>query len=131
MKSFFRFFSVLVKVRMLRENKELYEFGNFRLDVGERKLYCISGESNGSLPEKAFQTLVYLVRNSGTLVGKQELLSAIWPDTIVEENNLGKAIHAIRQHLGEKSRVSSNQPAAIAERDLVCLQFSVCILVSS
>ncbi len=92
---------------MSRENKELYEFGDFRLDVAERKLWRIDGESNGSLPEKAFQTLVHLVRNGGTLVGKQELLSAVWPDTIVEENNLGKAIHAIRQQLGEKGGANS------------------------
>ena len=92
---------------MSRENKELYEFGDFRLDVAERKLYRLDGKMNGLLPEKAFQTLVHLVRNSGTLVGKQELLSAVWPDTIVEENNLGKAIHAIRQHLGEKVAANS------------------------
>jgi DNA-binding winged helix-turn-helix (wHTH) protein/tetratricopeptide (TPR) repeat protein len=92
---------------MSRENKELYEFGDFRLDVAERKLCRLSGKMNGLLPEKAFQTLVYLIRNSGTLVGKQELLSAVWPDTIVEENNLGKAIHAIRQHLGEKGGANS------------------------
>ena len=92
---------------MWRETKELYEFGDFRLDVGERKLWRLNGDSNGSLPEKAFQTLVYLVRKSGTLVGKEELLSAIWPDTIVEENNLGKAIHAIRQYLGDRGGVTS------------------------
>lgn len=82
---------------------ELYEFGKFRLDVGEHKLVRIGGSEKGSLPEKAFQTLVYLVRNSGTLVSKDELIAAVWQDTVVEENNLGKAVHAIRQFLGEKA----------------------------
>ncbi len=88
---------------MPRGNKELYEFGDFRLDVGERKLVRLDGFRNGSLREKAFQTLVYLVRNSDVLIPKDELLSAVWPDTTVEENNLGKAIHAIRHCLGEKT----------------------------
>jgi len=86
---------------MSRDSKELYEFGVFRLDVGERNLERLDGP-NGSIPEKAFQTLVHLVRNSGALVTKEELLSVVWPDTIVEENNLGKAIHSIRHVLDEK-----------------------------
>jgi len=89
---------------VMKEARELYEFGDFRLDVGERKLERLDGIRNGSLQEKAFQTLVYLVRNTSTLISKEELLDAIWPDTIVEENNLGKAIHAIRHFLGENSK---------------------------
>ena len=81
---------------------ESFEFGDFLLDVGERKLVRRDGVTNGALPEKAFQTLVHLVRHGGTLLTKEELLLAVWPDTIVEENNLGKAIYAIRQCLGER-----------------------------
>lgn len=83
-------------------SSESFEFGDFLLDVGERKLVRRDGVTNGALPEKAFQTLVHLVRHNGTLLTKEELLSAVWPDTIVEENNLGKAIHAIRHCLGER-----------------------------
>ncbi|HVF30778.1 MAG TPA: winged helix-turn-helix domain-containing protein [Pyrinomonadaceae bacterium] len=89
---------------MPRRTDEIYEFGDFRLDVGQRKIERTDDSQNGSLPEKAFQTLLHLVRNSGTLVLKDELLSVIWPDTVVEENNLGKAVHAIRHFLGEGSR---------------------------
>lgn len=81
---------------------ESFEFGDFLLNVGERKLVRRDGVMNGALPEKAFQTLVHLVRRGGTLLTKEELLLAVWPDTIVEENNLGKAIHAIRRCLGER-----------------------------
>ncbi len=86
---------------MPQEVKELYLFGSFRLDVGEHTLERIDGLSNGSLPDKAFQTLVYLVRNNAQLVTKEALLQAVWPNTIVEENNLDKSIHAIRRVLGE------------------------------
>jgi len=83
---------------------EIYEFGEFRLDVGEHRLERLTGDSDGSLPEKAFQTLVTLLRNSGTLLTKEQLLTTIWPDTVVEENNLGKAVHAIRNFLGPGSQ---------------------------
>ena len=87
---------------MSQENKELYEFGPFRLDVGEHSLKRSDGSKNGQLPEKAFQALVILVRNSGRLLTKQELIDQVWPDSFVEENNLDKCVHAIRHVLGEK-----------------------------
>lgn len=90
---------------MSKESKEIYEFGPFRLDVGEHLFQRIDGAQNVPLPEKAFQTLVILLRNQGRLVTKAELLDAVWPDSFVEENNLDKAIHAIRHTLGEKAAV--------------------------
>ena len=80
---------------------EVYEFGEFRLDVGERTLERGQGGERICIPEKAFQTLVHLVRNSGALVTRDALLSAVWPGVIVEEGNIGKVIHAIRRALGE------------------------------
>lgn len=87
---------------MSKDAKEIYEFAGFRLDIREHVLERLEGEKVESIPEKAFQTLAHLVRNSGNLITKEELLSAVWPDTIVEENNLDKAIHVIRHVLGEK-----------------------------
>jgi DNA-binding winged helix-turn-helix (wHTH) protein len=86
---------------MERQRAEIYEFGPFRLDVGEHKLTRFDGPCSGSLPEKAFRTLVHLVRQGGTLVTHDELLEAVWPDTVVEKNNLGKAVHAVRSFLGD------------------------------
>jgi DNA-binding winged helix-turn-helix (wHTH) protein/tetratricopeptide (TPR) repeat protein len=100
----FCFFSGQRETRMLNERNELYEFDGFRLDVAERKLERLDGSTGAQLPEKAFQTLVHLVRNSGNLITKDELLAAVWPETAVEENNLGKAVHAIRHRLGEQGR---------------------------
>lgn len=84
---------------MSREKSEIYEFEQYRLDVGEHRLQLLSGGVIGSLPEKSFQTLVVLLRNRGALVTKEELMNAVWPNAVVEENNLGKAIHVIRQFL--------------------------------
>ena len=98
---------------MTREVKESYEFEGFRLDVGERKLLRLDGPTVGSIPEKAFQTLVHLLRNPGTLLTKDELLQTVWHDVVVEENNLVKAIYALRRFLndtGEKPKYIETVP---------------------
>ena len=79
---------------------EVYEFNSFRIDAGQRLLWN-RGEPVALTP-KVFDTLFYLVRNAGKTVTKDELMAAIWPDTIVEENNLNKNISVLRQLLGEK-----------------------------
>jgi DNA-binding winged helix-turn-helix (wHTH) protein/TolB-like protein/Flp pilus assembly protein TadD len=86
---------------MSNEIRELYEFGTFRLDVGER-LLTREGQ-RVPLSEKAFDTLCALVRRGNHLVRKEDLLSEVWPDVIVEENNLDKNISLLRQVLGERT----------------------------
>ena len=92
---------------------EIYEFGGFRLDIGEHKLMRLDGQVNGSIPEKAFQTLIHLVRHHGALLTKDELLRTVWPDVVVEENNLVKAVYAIRRFLddiGERPKYIETVP---------------------
>jgi DNA-binding winged helix-turn-helix (wHTH) protein/TolB-like protein/Flp pilus assembly protein TadD len=86
---------------MSNVNRELYEFDKFRLDVAER-LLSREGE-RVPLSEKAFDTLRVLVRRGNHLVRKDELLSEVWPDAIVEENNLDKNISLLRRVLGERT----------------------------
>lgn len=85
---------------MAHANRELYEFDKFRLDVAER-LLSREGE-RVALAEKAFDTLCALVRRGNRLVRKDELLNEVWPDAIVEENNLDKNVSLLRQVLGER-----------------------------
>jgi len=80
---------------------EVYEFGEFRLDVGERMLELRQRRERVPMPEKAFRTLVHLVRHHGALVTRDAILSTVWPGTFVEEGNIGKVVHAIRRALGE------------------------------
>ena len=75
-----------------------YEFGPFRLVPEERLL--LRNTQVIHLTPKVFDTLVALVQNSGRLLPKRELLELIWPDSVVEENNLTQAISAIRKALG-------------------------------
>jgi DNA-binding winged helix-turn-helix (wHTH) protein/tetratricopeptide (TPR) repeat protein len=80
---------------------EIYEFGNFQVDAGRRLLLGVDG-GPVSLAPKAFETLLYLVRHSRIVIEKEALMKAIWPDTIVEENNLNQNISALRRVLGGK-----------------------------
>ena len=83
---------------------ELYEFGPFRLDPRERLLR--RQEETLSLTPKAFDTLLALVRNSGHLLLKDELMKAVWPDSFVEEVNLSQNISLLRKTLGDTAQGS-------------------------
>jgi DNA-binding winged helix-turn-helix (wHTH) protein/Tol biopolymer transport system component len=82
-----------------RDTPQLYEFGPFRLEPTERKL--LRGSETVELTPKAFDTLLILVRNSGHLLEKDELLTMLWPDTFVEEGSLSNNIFLLRKALGE------------------------------
>src|SRR5262245_9149081 len=84
---------------MNQQTKQLYEFGRFRLDAGER-LLLRDGEAI-SLTPKAFDLLLVLVAGHGHLQEKEELFKAVWPDTFIEESNLTSNIALIRKTLGE------------------------------
>src|ERR1700693_6104923 len=77
--------------------KELYEFGSFQLDPGERLLLC-EGRPVPMTP-KDFDMLVALVARSGHLVEKEELMKAVWPDSFVEEGNLCVTVSLLRKAL--------------------------------
>jgi DNA-binding winged helix-turn-helix (wHTH) protein len=81
--------------------KRFYVFGVFRVDATERVLFGEKGVV--PLTPKAFDTLLALVENSGHVLGKQELMEKVWPDSFVEENNLAQYISVLRRALGEES----------------------------
>jgi eukaryotic-like serine/threonine-protein kinase len=84
---------------MGRPAKQLYEFGPFRLDAGERLL--LREGKPARLTIRAFDLLLVLVENNGHVVEKEELMKAVWPDSVVEEANLTVQISALRKVLGE------------------------------
>jgi TolB-like protein/cytochrome c-type biogenesis protein CcmH/NrfG len=80
-------------------NADTFEFGPFRLLVQRREL-LLRGQPV-ALGPRAFDLLAVLVRRQGDLVTKDELLSAVWPGTTVEENNLHVQASAVRKALAE------------------------------
>ncbi len=87
--------------------KYLLEFGLFRIDPEQRLL--LRDQQPIPLSPKAFDLLLILAQHSGQVVLKDELMSLLWPDTFVEESNLGQHIFQLRKALGE----SAQSPAFI------------------
>src|SRR6186997_2253090 len=85
---------------MAAEKRIVYEFGGFALEAGRRLLRRASGEPI-ALTAKVFDTLLHLVEHRGETLDKDALLRAIWPELVVEENNLTQNISTLRQVLGE------------------------------
>ena len=53
------------------------------------------------LTPRVFETLLYLVEHHDTVLDKERLMEAVWPDSIVEENNLTQNISTLRRVFGE------------------------------
>ena len=86
---------------MLEQNRQVYEFDEFRLDAAKRQL-SREGEVV-PLYSKAFDLLLLLVQSAGRDLGKDEILKTIWPGQILEESNLTVNMSAVRRALGEKA----------------------------
>lgn len=80
-------------------DRRLFEFSGYRLDGLSRELHGPDGEPL-RLTSKALDVLVYLVEQRDRTVGKEELITAVWPGRVVEENNLSQAIAALRKAFG-------------------------------
>jgi len=80
----------------------VYEFNGFRVDAVRRQL--LHDGVTVALTSKSFDTLLFLIRHSGSTVTKSELMNAVWHDSAVEENNLTQQISALRRALGERPR---------------------------
>jgi TolB-like protein/DNA-binding winged helix-turn-helix (wHTH) protein/Flp pilus assembly protein TadD len=77
-----------------------YEFGDFRLDTAKRLLKRLDGTTVPLTP-RVFETLLYMVEHHDTVLDKERLMEAVWPDSIVEENNLSQNISTLRRIFGE------------------------------
>ena len=79
-----------------------YQFGEFTLDVA-RGCVLKAGEEIKLRP-KVYETLKYLVEHSGRLVGKQELMQAVWPDAFVTDDSLVQCTLELRRALDDRSQ---------------------------
>ena len=81
----------------------VYRFDQFEVDDREFRL----GEDGTpvQIEPKVLRLLVYLIENRNRLVRKQELLDHVWPDAMVTENALTRAVGLLRKALSENSQV--------------------------
>jgi DNA-binding winged helix-turn-helix (wHTH) protein/tetratricopeptide (TPR) repeat protein len=76
-----------------------YQFDAFCLNAAERQLSRDGAPI--ALTDKVFDLLLLLVQRPGQLLHKAELMNLLWPDTVVEENNLTVNMSTLRKALGE------------------------------
>ena len=80
---------------------EPIRFGRFELRTIERRL---SAEGQPlAIGARAFDVLLALVEQRGALVSAGQMLDRVWPDVVVEENNVQVQVSALRKALGAQA----------------------------
>src|SRR5882757_1432794 len=74
-------------------------FGPYRLLAAQRLL--LERDKPVRLGSRAFDILAALVERAGEVVGKEQLIARVWPQTFVEESNLKIQVSALRRALGD------------------------------
>jgi len=72
-----------------------------RFEVRPRERRLLVERKEATVGARAFDVLLALIDRRDRLVPKSELLDVVWPDTVVEENNLQVHISALRKLLGQ------------------------------
>jgi DNA-binding winged helix-turn-helix (wHTH) protein/tetratricopeptide (TPR) repeat protein len=93
-----QFFSTVAKALPL---STFFRFGEFEIDLAARSL-TREGQTVALNP-RTFDLLAYFATHSQTLVTRDELLGAIWPDSFVEESNLSQHVFLLRKALSDSS----------------------------
>lgn len=78
-----------------------FEFAGYVLDLRRGRLR--KHGTDVGLRRKSFSLLAYLIQNSGRVVGKDELVTAIWPHVIVSDGSLAQCMKDIRKALGPEA----------------------------
>ena len=81
---------------------QLIEIFPLRLDLRAGRMW--KGEQSIELRPKPWNLMLYMARRPGELLSKQELMDAVWPDTVVTESSLNQAVRELRKALGDDAR---------------------------
>lgn len=74
------------------------------VEVREREFLLIKGGERLSVEPKAFRVLLFLLRNPGRLVSKDEIVASVWNESAVSDNSLTRSIAQLRRVLDDDSR---------------------------
>ena len=87
-------------------------FGRFQV-LPDRREVLADGRPI-KLGGRAFDVLIALIEARGAVIGKDALMARVWPDRIVEENNLQAQISALPAAFGTRPPRSDHCRAAAA-----------------
>ncbi|TGP20307.1 MULTISPECIES: tetratricopeptide repeat protein [unclassified Mesorhizobium] len=78
-----------------------FEFSGHRLDLHKGRLQ--RGGLDVDLRAKSLSLLIYLLENAGRVIGKDELVNAVWPNIAVSDDSLTQCMKDIRKALGPEA----------------------------
>ena len=81
---------------------EQYWVGDFYVDLTRNQI--TQKAQSTTIPPKALAVLTCLAKNVNKVVSHDEILSTVWPDTVVTPNTLQRSIAQLRKALGENSQ---------------------------
>lgn len=94
----------VIALPVLQPRKPVYRVGRFLLEPHRQLLE--DGEPV-QIGRKSLDILSVLAKSEGRLVTKDEMMAAVWPNAIVEENAIQAQIVAIRKVLGPDAELLS------------------------
>jgi len=80
----------------------VFRFGD--IEVRESEFAFTRASETVKVEPTAFRVLLYLLRNPGRLVTKDEIMAAVWHDTAVSDNSLTRSVATLRRLLDDNSR---------------------------
>jgi DNA-binding winged helix-turn-helix (wHTH) protein/TolB-like protein len=86
----------------MSEDKASYRFGGYRLDAVRGMLLDPAGDEVRLRP-KPFALLSYLLDHPGRVLGREELMEALWPDVAVTDDSLTQCIGDVRRAFGDRA----------------------------
>jgi DNA-binding response OmpR family regulator len=90
------------------DNDTIIRFGRFCILPRTRQI--LAEGRPVEVGSRAFDLLMVLVEARGELVSKDEIMSGVWPTTLVEETNLRMQISLLRKALGKDGHIIKNVP---------------------
>ena len=93
---------------VFQREQGVFRWGSCVLDPTRRSLVCDGARVK--LAERLLDVLLYLVANHGRVVGRDELLQAVWAGRKVEDSNVGQAIFELRKVL---KAVTGHEPGIV------------------
>lgn len=87
---------------MSDQNNGKFGIAGLVLDLAAGRL--MDGAADVALRPKSFALLAYLVRKSGQVISKDELMTAVWPDVTVTDYSLTQCVRDVRRSMGQDGK---------------------------